>query len=248
MTEVLDPSEIFPNRFGRYSIVPWAHGHEVLIYQEYGSYQGEWLSMAKTDSFYSLWRGSYGSCSGCDSWEADISYSDVDEQKLTRRKSLEFSWIADERSFIEIPFLTMKNLCTSRKLAEIFPAKFHEHWSDLPPVEDIAADCMLVAKLDQGWELTVDDILKAPNAELRQRGLKLFGFERFRDEAHMEIIHKDGPNCLLSKGNIRMLYLKDSSTDRRYLLGVPSTIARVRQGIAWTFGKEEEDYNPNMET
>lgn len=47
---------------------------EVLFYNEYGSYQGDWLAKVKKgDEEFWLW-GWYGSCSGCDWFQAEADY------------------------------------------------------------------------------------------------------------------------------------------------------------------------------
>jgi len=47
---------------------------EVLFYNEYGSYQGDWLAKVKKgDEEFWLW-GWYGSCSGCDWFLAETNY------------------------------------------------------------------------------------------------------------------------------------------------------------------------------
>ena len=53
-----------------YGVIAKIRGHEILHYAKYGSYQGEWLLISYfADRFY-IWKGYYGSCSGCDSLEA----------------------------------------------------------------------------------------------------------------------------------------------------------------------------------
>jgi hypothetical protein len=55
-------------------------------------------------------------------------------------------------------------------------------------------------------------------------------------------------DALIDVGGIRFLLVKDSSTDRRYLLCVPDDMQRVRQAKAWTFNVREEEYAPLIET
>jgi hypothetical protein len=106
----------------------------------------------------------------------------------------------------------------------------------------------LAAKLAENVDVTADDILKAPNQELKQRALKLFGYERFVAEVEMEEIHRDGENALLRKGDIVFAYVKDSSTPRRYLLRVPPNSKTVHEAIAWTFNMRPDEYRPLVET
>ncbi len=52
-----------------------AAGAKVEAFEEFGSYQGDWW--AKTDKGWI--NGSYGSCSGCDAFQAEFGYSDTGE-------------------------------------------------------------------------------------------------------------------------------------------------------------------------
>lgn len=53
-----------------------AAGAEVLLWHEFGSYQGDWWSKVKIDDKQAWVSGSYGSCSGCDSFQAEFGYQD----------------------------------------------------------------------------------------------------------------------------------------------------------------------------
>ncbi len=56
-------------------------GVDVLEYEEFGSYQGDWLARVRFpsgDSYYVS--GSYGSCTGCDAFEAEFGYIDNEPQ------------------------------------------------------------------------------------------------------------------------------------------------------------------------
>lgn len=94
----------------------------------------------------------------------------------------------------------------------------------------------------------VPDILKAQNAEVRRYLLKRVGYENVLKHTEVESLHVDGTSELLNINGEKYVKVKDHSTDREYLLYVPSNITRCKEGIAWTFGLREEDYNPVLET
>ena|ERR1700758_3187389 len=56
-----------------------AAGAEVHAFQEFGDYQGTWLAKVTYDGETGWIEGSYGSCSGCDAFEAEFDYSYGDE-------------------------------------------------------------------------------------------------------------------------------------------------------------------------
>lgn len=58
-----------------------AAGAEVLDFKEIGSYQGTWGAIVNYEGKKCLVTGSYGSCSGCDAFQAEFSYYDRIEPK-----------------------------------------------------------------------------------------------------------------------------------------------------------------------
>ncbi len=53
-----------------------AAGAEVLSFGEFGSYQGEWWAKVRVNGQEGWVNGSYGSCSGCDSFQAEFGWDD----------------------------------------------------------------------------------------------------------------------------------------------------------------------------
>ena len=53
-----------------------AAGCTVLEFEEFGSNQGEWLALVEIDGERGVVEGSYGSCSGCDAFEAEFGWND----------------------------------------------------------------------------------------------------------------------------------------------------------------------------
>lgn len=62
-----------------------AAGAAVLVYETFGSYQGDWLALCFYKGDFRWVHGSYGSCSGCDAFEAEFGWGedrDCPEYKL----------------------------------------------------------------------------------------------------------------------------------------------------------------------
>jgi hypothetical protein len=57
-----------------------AAGAKIRAFKEFGSYQGDWFAITEDD--YVI-QGSYGSCSGCDAFEAEFGY---DSHNLTDKQ------------------------------------------------------------------------------------------------------------------------------------------------------------------
>ncbi|CUL01061.1 unnamed protein product [Escherichia phage slur01] len=68
-----------------YQLALEAAGCEVLDYVEYGCYQGEWLALIRKDGALGVCEGSYGSCLGCDAFEAEFGYLDDEEADYQKR-------------------------------------------------------------------------------------------------------------------------------------------------------------------
>jgi hypothetical protein len=59
-----------------YSETLEAAGAKVIEYKTVGSYQGSWGAIVEYNGVKSLVTGSYGSCSGCDAFEAEFGFGD----------------------------------------------------------------------------------------------------------------------------------------------------------------------------
>lgn len=68
-----------------------AAGATVLADSHFGSYQGDWLALVDYKGQRGFVHGSYGSCSGCDSFQAEFDYSDngCDEHRYDSREECE---------------------------------------------------------------------------------------------------------------------------------------------------------------
>lgn len=54
-----------------------AAGAEVLEFEEFGSYQGDWWAKVRYKNELGWVQGSYGSCTGCDSFQAEFGWADA---------------------------------------------------------------------------------------------------------------------------------------------------------------------------
>lgn len=113
-------------------------------------------------------------------------------------------------------------------------------------------ELLLFKKLSEKT-LTAKDIIGCRNAEIRRVLLEGFGFDRLVSDLKGIVINTDGEYSLIKinwhSEPIKLVRVKDSSTERWYLLRVPPSIKTVKSGLAWTFGFiNEKDYNPIYET
>jgi hypothetical protein len=109
---------------------------------------------------------------------------------------------------------------------------------------------ILVAKVSQGKRINTPSVLSVSNSEIRRYLIKRIGYGNMKKHTPHKIIHVDGTSELIDFIDLKERYVKvkDSSTDREYLLFVESSCKTCREAIAWTFGLTEAEYSPIMET
>jgi hypothetical protein len=231
--------ELFEDtNLSRYEVIAWANEQDVVYYKEFGGYQGEWILISRDKENYFIYKGWYDSCDGCDNFGGANIKTKEDAKNFAEYYP----------PFLVIPKETMMNLCKNRTLLSVFPENIRDECFQID-LKETANDTIVAVKLLENLDIELNDILQCRNAEIKQKALKKFTYERFVNEAKPEIIDKDERGQQLFRlEDIVLLYLKDYSTDRKYLLRVPPEMKKVKQAIAWTFNKEEEDYNPIIET
>lgn len=133
---------------------------------------------------------------------------------------------------------------------------FVEDWGET--VEKSLDEFLLIFK----EKLTPFEALSVRNAELRRYLVKRLDYNTLRKDASIKIISSEGEYEIIDvktgrkderftdgREEIdRYIKVKDSSTDRIYLLGIPANITDCKTALAWTFGLRKEQYNPLVET
>jgi hypothetical protein len=222
-----------------YEIVAWANDEEVLYYNKFGSYQGEWILFTYTqDHHYKLYRGSYGSCSGCDHFEAVFDYV----QDKTKQKAKEFA--ADYEPFVDIPFDTMANIVSAGALKTVFPGNERE-WSWGIPMDQVIDLVTTMVKIRENLPIDFKDIFVA-DAEVSRQARERYGEKLFMK--HCRVIEEKAGERLLEVNGHVYVYVQDASTPRQYLLQVPPNMKTIHEAKAWTFDIDPRFYHPDKET
>jgi|SRR3990167_9786839 len=106
--------------------------------------------------------------------------------------------------------------------------------------------------------LTLEEVLQHPNAEVRYVGIKIIGYDKIKKEC--KIIHQDNKKEMelfeidkVFTDPFRILQVKNSTpekdgTYKKYFLTVPPNMRTCKQAVAWTFYMTPEEYNPIVET
>lgn len=223
-----------------YADVAALRGERVLLFQQFGDYQGEWVLFSLAGNEYKIWRGYYGSCSGCDDLQAR-NFTDFDDKVVDEKEVREF--VEGYGPFCEIPRETARRLAETGTFSTVFPANYRESYSDIN-VEELVAEIEVQVKIQENLEVTFADAERAMSQETRRRVLERLDVPALIDET----IATEGPDQLVKIKGETYLYLKDGSSERRYLLRVPDEMQRVRQAKAWSFFMDEDEYAPIIET
>ena len=106
--------------------------------------------------------------------------------------------------------------------------------------------------------ITVSEIESEINVELRRMMIERYGQERYLMNSGAEEIHRDDFGILYRKDfpedqSLVMVKVVNSTPEpdgsfKDYFLRVPPEMERAKQAVAWTFGKEENEYSPALQT
>lgn len=122
-------------------------------------------------------------------------------------------------------------------------------WRGMPVPGDFLAELT---------SLTPARIRTEENAELRRVMLEFYGYDRYLAESGAEPLQRDETGILWrialdDDEDVVMVEVVNSTpepdgTSRTYWLRVPPTTRTAREGVAWTFGVSEADYEPLVQT
>ena len=237
-----------------YTMVAEARGQRVLWFRRFGSYQGEWLLLARDDERYYVYKDSYGSCSGCDAIEGTFTWSRQDELQPDDPEVQEF--IKGYPSFLEMTPRGALNVAErDGSLFKVLPANRRE-WQDEVTNEEVGRQLALVVKHEEGT-ISALEILELDNQEIRREAIEKYTAELFVRDLDANMIDSEGDDHLYfftrmndqwSKEPFVFLYLKDASTDRRYVLRTHPQHRTVREARAASFGIPVERFDPVQET
>jgi len=115
--------------------------------------------------------------------------------------------------------------------------------------------------LEQTDQLTIEEIITNPNAEVRAVGVRIYGFERLLREERFKVVEiEQSTNYMLllwegksADDSFCVVRVFNSTTNPdgtvdTYYLTVPPNMKTVREAVAWTFYKEADEYCPVQET
>ncbi|MFE3019492.1 DUF6745 domain-containing protein [Streptomyces sp. NPDC059256] len=114
------------------------------------------------------------------------------------------------------------------------------------------------AFLDELSSIDASRIRNEENAELRRVMLEHYGYDRYLAESGAKPMHKDESGILwrielADDEDVVMVEVVNSTAEpdgtfRTYWLRVPPTTRTAREGVAWTFGLQEQAYEPLRQT
>lgn len=87
-------------------------GCKVIDFNEFGSYQGTWLAFVEYNGEKGIVQGSYGSCSGCDAFQAEFDWSDEPTEK--DGKYYKTYWADEESEISKEEFEVLKSAADTK--------------------------------------------------------------------------------------------------------------------------------------
>ncbi len=101
-------------------------------------------------------------------------------------------------------------------------------------------------------DVSPQEIIALPNAEIRRAVVELVGYEKIVEGATiLDESDKDGTLLKIDLEDdepLMLLHVKDPSTAREYFLRVPPTVTTSRQARAFGFEVEPDEFEPLIET
>jgi len=185
--------------------------------------------------------------------QEDTGVYDWSAERLGINRNGDIVWAFDSGCSCNSPWDNFNiNQCETVSHKEFILNDFLKNRSEY---SELTEDEKSIEKGIDEWLLLVredvkpQEVLTAQNAEVRRYLIKRIGYEEIKEAVKAEVLHIDGTSELL-KFNTGELYVKvkDSSTEREYLLYVEGNHKTCRSAIAWTFGLKEEEYNPIIES
>lgn len=100
-------------------------GMDLLAYDTYGSYQGDYIAVLKKEDKVFIFKGSYGSCSGCDWLERALDWAtdEVSEDDIK-------AYCEGEKPFLVIPSEKLEVVVKASRIEEFFPANTRNDYDD----------------------------------------------------------------------------------------------------------------------
>jgi hypothetical protein len=103
--------------------------------------------------------------------------------------------------------------------------------------------------------IDIDDCFHWENIEQRRCLCEIVGWENVLEKSEYKTIHEDGYGVLIETNSpatageaARFVIVVNPTDGRKFVLPVPLEIERAKQGVAWTYDMEEDEYDPEIRT
>jgi len=100
-------------------------GKPCIVFECFGSYSGDWVAVLDSGRNIELWKGYYGSCSGCDFLEAEKDTWQSEE--ISDEKARNF--FKEDKAFLTISKQDVRTM-TLKEFNSIFPANVRKDMYD----------------------------------------------------------------------------------------------------------------------
>lgn len=188
-----------------------------------------------------------------DGLEIKVSCYDWDAERIGLTKDGNIVWAFDSGCSCTGEWADFDlQKCPTKSHKEFILSDFmkeRDQYSEITTTEDDILKSINNALLLVREDVEPKEVLSSENAEIRRYLIKRIGYEKIKADVGAKVLHTDGTSELLRfKTGEMYVKVKDSSTDREYLLFVKGNHETCKSAIAWTFGLREHEYNPIIET
>jgi len=100
-------------------------GMTLIAYATFGSYQGDYIAMLEKGGEVYIFKGNYGSCSGCDWLDAKTSWMDSTISDVEIQE-----YVKEEKPFATISHNNIQTLIDAEDMSVFFPANTRNDYAD----------------------------------------------------------------------------------------------------------------------
>ena len=164
-------------------------------------------------------------------------------------------WTDDTLYWVAHPRVHLEKTAMGRRLHNDKFAAIESDAENLYFWHGVMVPAFVVVRPD--W-ITIKHIEEEQNAEVRRVMIERYGQDHYLQDSKAEKMHEDDWGVLYRKEipndeALVMVKVVNSTPEadgsfKDYFLRVPPNMTRARQAVAWTFGKEETEYEPMLQT
>ena len=110
----------------------------LVSYKTYGDYQGDYIAVLQKENIFFIYKGYFGSCSGCDWLERECDWADTKYKWGNNYAEFSYyltedqikNYCSEEKPFLELTADQMEKIVNSKNPEQYFPANTRNSYDD----------------------------------------------------------------------------------------------------------------------